>query len=58
MSSWSLRCVDVDLQLKLSGPVIAANSLDSLKKSFTPLTNIGKGKSILFDVCVVELMDS
>lgn len=33
----SERCEDVDLQLKLSGPVIATSSLDSSEKSFTPL---------------------
>lgn len=56
-SSCSLRCRDVDLQLKVSGPVIVASSLESLKRSFIPFTNICDGKSISLGVCTVERID-
>jgi len=52
-----LRCENVDSQLKLPGPVVSIKALNNSKKSFTPFTKIGGGKSNLFDVCMLACME-
>lgn len=57
MSSWSLKGVEINLQLKQSGPVASENAFLNSEKFITPLINIGGGKSFFFCVCAEERRD-